>query len=182
MDCLLAWLVSVFGEVGGAACPAGFVSVFGTGGGAGSLVVLCLLGWGGRWCVDCVECLFSVDCFGSCGHISSRALKVASSFSVSWHVLLCGRLLCASAAPNRSRQRPKISSSGVRRERFFFINSHLIPSHLPIACLLVAFCYQATNISISPRSSPRSTRHDGRGGHGCDTADGSGVVAMPCLR
>ena len=51
---------------------------------------------------------------------------------------------------------------GHERERFFYrFSSHHIS--LLLACGF-AFCYPATRISISPRSSPRYHRHDMWGG------------------
>ena len=81
--------------------------------------------------------------------------------------------------PHRSRHRPnKTVPPGHDGSDFFY----RFPFHLisrPAACLLAVFCYQATRISISPRSSPRYPRHGGRVGHGCDTADGGGSSCLP---
>lgn len=84
--------------------------------------------------------------------------------------LLCGRLSWFSA-PIALVQCPiNRFLRGTTRAIFFHqSSSHPIISRL--LTYLLAFCYSATRISISPRSSPRSYRHGGRGVHGCDTAD-----------
>ena len=107
--------------------------------------------------------LLSVDYFGRGGYIISRALMLFSPFFVSWHVLVMRAVLWSSApialviAPIKRFLR---GTTGA----IFFTDFHFISSHLSAACYGFAFCYSTTNISISPRSSPRYPRHGGRGG------------------
>lgn len=175
-----AFLVSWLSACGGSLVLRGSSRLIGTGGGTVRLPPSACLEEAGVECVDYVECLFSVDYFEAGGYINTRAL-IGFSFRC-----FLARACCAGGfsvllpPPNRSRSMPPlIGSSGARTGAIFlpiFISSH------PISRLLAygfAFCYPATLISISPRSSPRYPRHEGRGGHGCDTADGGG--GLSCL-
>lgn len=169
--------------------------------------------------------LLSVDYFGRGGYIISRALMLFSPFFVSWHVLVMRAVLWSSApialviAPikrflrgttgaiffaNFSSHTQLASTIPVPPPHIVCVLSPCLPRFIssshPISRLPAygfAFCYPATRISISPRSSPRYPRHGGRGGsvHGYDTAggwrdvcvlaramtDGGGTVAMSLL-
>lgn len=175
--CLLAFLVSVFGEVGVPrlvarcgrliACPAVAVAVNRCGWRG---VVACrpLLAWvrlaGSVWIMWSV--LFSVDYFGTVGYIISRALMLLSPFFVSWHVLVARAALLVLLPQSLSSNAPmNWFLRGTGGSDFFL--SIFISSHLSATCLLAGllfFCYSPTIISISPRSSPRYHRHDRRGG------------------
>lgn len=163
-----AFLVSWLSAGGGSVCRRGaysawFVSVNRCGRRGGSSACLGEAGRVSVWIMWSV--LFSVDCFGVSVYINTCAWMLFSPFFVSWHVLVVRAVLWFSApialvyAPINRFLRGTGGSD-------FFINLHLIPFHLPAACLLAEalFCYSATIISISPRSSPRYPRHDERGG------------------
>ena len=150
---------------GGSLTLRGSSRLSGAGGGAGRLLLSACLGEAGGERVWIMwSALFSVDYLGTVGYIISRALMLLSPFFVSWHVLVVRAVLWFSAPPIALVQCPNKSvPPGRGRERFFlliFISSY----HLSAACLRGCFCYPATIISISPRSSPRFHRHDRRGG------------------
>lgn len=117
----------------------------------------------GGECVDCVNCRFSVDYFGAGGYINTRAL-IGFSFRC-----FLARACCAGGSmvlrPHRSRSMPPlIGSSGARRERFFFTDFHLIPSHPSATCLRICFLLPGYHhIHIAPLLAPLlSTRGTGR--------------------
>lgn len=112
-------------------------------------------------CVDCVNYRFSVDYSASGWYIVSRALMV-SPFFVSWHVLVARAAFSVLLLPLIALVIAPMNwfLRGTTRAIFF----HQFSSHLSAACLRICFCYPATRISISPRSSPRYHRHGKRGG------------------
>lgn len=131
--------------------------------------------------------LLSVDYFGRGGYIISRALMLFSPFFVSWHVLVMRAVLWFSAPIALVIAPIKRFLRGTTGAIFFcqFLLPYsacfddtgspphivcvlspclprFISSSHPISRLLAygfAFCYPATRISISPRSSPRFPRH-----------------------
>lgn len=148
--------------------------------------------------MDYVNCLFSVDYFWGDGYIDTRALIGFSFLCVLARAFMLAALQWFSVANIALVYRPnKTVPPGQRRERFFLSiflhillastvsvnqfrvmaiavptrpisSSHLIPRLLAYG---FTFCYSATRISISPRSSPRFPRHGGRGGYGYDATD-----------
>lgn len=174
-------------SVGGLLALRGSSRLIGAGGGAWSLVAVCLLGWGWRWSVWIMwSALFSVDCFGGGVYINSRAWMLFSPFFVSWHMLVVRAVLWFSApialvyAPINRFLRGTGGSD-------FFINLHLIPFHLPAACLLAEALFATRLPSYPYLPAPRPVILDTIGGevHGCDTTDGLGrchTCLISCVR
>lgn len=108
--------------------------------------------------------LFLVDYLGTAGYIISRALMLLSPFFVSWHVLIVRAVLWFSAPIALVYAPINRFLRGTGGSDFFFFLPIFISSHFSATCLLAGllFCYPATIISISPRSSPRYHRHDRR--------------------
>ena len=182
-----AFLVSTLSVGGGSLASTWLVSVNRHGWRGGSLVALCLLGWGWRWSVGIMwSVLFSVDYLGEDGYINTRAWMLFSPFFVSWHVLVVRAVLWFSApialvyAPINRFLRGTGGSD-------FFINLHLIPFHLPAACLLAEALFATRLPSYPYLPAPRPVILDTMSGevHGCDTTDGLGrchTCLISCVR
>lgn len=109
--------------------------------------------------------LFLVDYLGTVGYIISRALMLFSPFFVSWHVLVVRAALLVLLPQSLSSNAPMNWFLRGMGGSDFFVDFHFIPSlGYLLTCGIAFFCYPATIISISPRSSPRYPRHDRRGG------------------
>lgn len=129
-------------------------------------------------CADCVDRLSSVDCFGFVGYISHRALKVASSFSISWHLAFVRAAQFLAAPQSLSPTPQNRFLRGMTRAIFFHqFSSHLIPS--PDCLLTDLFLlpgYQ--HIHIAPLLATLSSTRMGGEAHGCDTTDGGRDVCV----
>lgn len=130
-----------------------------------------------RECVDCVECLFSVDCSGAVVYIVSRALKVflLSLFFLAPVFVRAALLvlLPPSLSPMSQSVPPGHDGSDFLS---IFISSH------PISRLLAYLLSFAARLPSYPsRPVPRPATIDTIGGevHGCDTADGGGLSCLP---
>lgn len=176
----------------------------------GSLVAICLLGWGGRGSVWIMwSVLLSVDYFGRGGYIISRALMLFSPFFVSWHVLVMRAVLWSSApialviAPIKRFLRgttgaiffcqfllpysacfDDTGSPAPHRVRAIALPAslHLIfSSHLSAACLRICFLLPGySHINIAPLLAPLPSTR--RTGRGMATIrmTGSGLMTA-CL-
>lgn len=146
----------------------------------GSLVALCLLGWGGRGSVWIMwSVLFLVDYLGTVGYIISRALMLFSPFFVSWHVLVVrAALLVLPPQSLSSICLHELVPPGHGRERFFL--SIFISSHPIIGCLLAGLLFTTRLPSYPYRPAPRPATIDTIGGevHGYDTTDGWRAILL----
>lgn len=168
------------------ACHAWFVPLIGAGGGTVRLPPSAYLDEAGGECVDYVNCRLSVDYCGAGGYINTRAL-IGFSFRCFLARACCvGGFSVLLLPPNRSRSMPPlIGSSGARTGAIFFINLHLIPSHLSAACLLVRFLLPGySHIHIAPLLSPLPSTRMGGEVHGYDTTDGwrAIILLVSCWR
>lgn len=143
-------------SVGGLLALRGSSRLIGAGGGAWSLVAVCLLGWGWRWSVWIMwSALFSVDCFGGGVYINSRAWMLFSPFFVSWHMLVVRAVLWFSAPPIALVYAPiNRFLRGTTGAIFYQSSSHLIISRL-LACGFAFFLLPGySHINIAPLLAP----------------------------
>lgn len=185
-------------RVGGSLVLRGSSRLIGAGGGEVRLSPSACLDGAGEECVDCVNCLFSVDYFGGGGYIDTRALIVFSFLCFLARAFMLAALQWFSVANIALVYRPHESvPPGHERERFFLSIS--ISSHLSAACLRVRFLLlDYSHIHFAPLLAPLpSTRRTGRlwaairlteGGllsaclmRAAMDGDGADVAAMLCL-